>query len=138
VETVDIITPVVNAPFTFGAISAANSLSDIYAMGGRPTTALAIIGSSSCDDMSIVKEIMRGAIEVLEKSGTALMGGHSFEDAELKFGLSVTGLIDKEKMLRARGARAGDIVILTKPIGTGVLSTALKGRKIDSDMPITW
>lgn len=135
VETVDVITPVVNDPFTFGAIAAANSLSDIYAMGGRPLTALAIIGFPSCEEIAIVKEIMSGALDMLEKSSTSLMGGHSFKDAELKFGLAVTGIIDKDRILRAQGSRAGDIIVLTKPIGTGVLATALKGGKIkDADM----
>jgi selenide,water dikinase len=136
VETVDIITPVVNDPFTFGAISATNSLSDIYAMGGKPLTALAIVGFSPCDyGTTLVKEILRGAMTVLQKSGTALMGGHSFEDTELKFGLAVTGIIQKDKVLRAQGAKPEDIIILTKPVGTGVLSTALKGGKItDKDM----
>lgn len=136
VETVDIITPLVNDPFTFGGISAANSLSDIYAMGGRPLTALALLGYSSCDyESKVVKEILRGAAGVLKEAGAELIGGHSFEDPELKFGLSVTGTVQRDEILRSRGARPGDLIILTKPIGTGVLSTALKGRKLrDEDL----
>lgn len=136
VETVDIITPVVNEPFTFGAISAVNSLSDIYAMGGRPMTALALLGFSSCDyEPDVIKKILRGAIDILRKAGVSLMGGHSFEDSELKFGLSVTGRINEKEILRSKGAKAGDILILTKSIGVGVLSTTLKAGKIkDKDM----
>ncbi|GAB4389231.1 MAG: selenide, water dikinase SelD [Thermodesulfovibrionales bacterium] len=132
VETVDIITPIVNDPAAFGAISAANSLSDVYAMGGRPVAAMAILGFASCDyGTEVVKEIMRGASQALERAGAWLVGGHSFEDPELKFGLSVTGVIDRARILRARGARPGDVLVLTKPIGTGVLATALKGGKLD-------
>lgn len=131
VETVDVITPVVNDPFTFGAVSAVNSLSDIYAMGGRPLTALAVLGFSSCDyEPKVIKEILRGAAHILRQADTALMGGHSFEDAELKFGLSVTGTIDRARILRASGARPGDALLLTKPIGVGILSTALKAGKL--------
>ncbi len=136
VETVDVITPVVNDPFTFGAISANNSLSDVYAMGGRPVSALAIAGFSSCDYEPVVfKEILKGAVHSLKRAGAILIGGHSFEDAELKFGLSVTGVIDKEKILKVSGAEEGDVIVLTKPIGIGILTTALKGGKLtDEDM----
>lgn len=134
VETVDVITPVVNDPFTYGSISAANSLSDVYAMGGNPLTALAIIGFSSCDyEPSVIKEILRGALHMLDAAGVTLMGGHSFEDSELKFGLSVTGLVDRNKILRVQGANHGDIIVITKPIGVGVLATALKGGKVSED-----
>lgn len=133
-ETVDVITPLVNDPFVFGSISAANSLSDVYAMGGRPLTALAIIGFSSCDyESDVIKEILRGAINVLDEAGVSLMGGHSFEDAELKFGLSVTGVVDRERILKVHGAKEGDVIVLTKPIGTGIITTALKGGKISDE-----
>lgn len=142
VETVDIITPVVNDPFTFGSISAANSLSDIYAMGGGPLTAMALIGFSPCDfELSVIKEILKGAINTLNKAGVALIGGHSFHDPELKFGLSVTGTVERDKLLRQRGSKPGDIIILTKPIGIGILTTALKARKLseeDLQEPIEW
>ncbi len=136
VETVDIITPVVNDPFTFGAISAANSLSDVYAMGGKPLTALALIGFSSCDfETDVITEVLKGAVNTLNRAGVSLIGGHSFEDPEIRFGLSVTGTIDKNKILRQKGSRPGEIIILTKPLGIGVLSTSLKGRKLkDKDM----
>lgn len=136
VETVDIITPVVNDPFTFGAISAVNSLSDIYAMGGKPLTALALVGFSSCDfETHVIAEILKGAGSMLKKIGVSLIGGHSFEDPEIRFGLSVTGTIDKNKILRQKGSVPGNVIILTKPLGIGVLTTALKGRKLkDKDM----
>jgi selenide,water dikinase len=134
VETVDVITPVVDDPFTFGAISATNSLSDIYAMGGSPITALAILGFPSCDyDPEVIKEILHGAVSKLREAGVSLMGGHSIEDQELKFGLSVTGVIKKDRILRIQGAMPGDILVLTKPIGIGILTTALKGGRLRED-----
>jgi len=134
VDTVDVITPVVNDPFVFGAISAINSLSDVYAMGGRPVSALAIAGFSSCDyDPIVFKEILRGAVHSLNRAGAFLIGGHSFEDSELKFGLSVTGIVDKEKILRVSGAEEGDIIVITKPIGIGILTTSLKAGKLNDD-----
>lgn len=134
VETVDVITPVVNDPFTFGAVSANNSISDVYAMGGRPLTALAIAGFSSCDyDSSVLKEILRGAVHTLCRAGAKLIGGHSFNDAELKFGLSVMGTVDRNRILRVSGASEGDVVILTKPLGVGILATALKGGKLSEE-----
>lgn len=131
VETVDVITPVVNDPFTFGAISAANSVSDVYAMGGRPLTALAIAGFPSCDyEPAVLREVIKGAVSTLKLAGAALIGGHSFQNDEMKFGLSVTGLVDRERILRLRGAAEGDVIILTKPLGIGILTTALKGGKL--------
>lgn len=103
-------------------------------MGGRPLTALALIGFSPCDyEPAIIREILRGAVSIMETAGVELLGGHSFEDSELKFGLSVTGTVDKEKILKVQGARPGDFLILTKPIGTGIISTALKAGKMDSE-----
>lgn len=134
VETVDVITPVVNDPFTFGAISAANSLSDVYAMGGAPRAALAIAGFPSCDyEPAVLKEILRGAVEVLKSTGTALLGGHTFDNSEIKFGLSVTGVVDPKRILRVSGAREGDSIVLTKPLGIGILTTALKGGKLTDE-----
>ncbi len=134
VETVDVITPVVNDPFTFGAISANNSISDVYAMGGKPVTALAIAGFSSCDYETVVlKEILRGAMHTLGRAGARLIGGHSFDDPELKFGLSVTGIVDRNKILKVSGAAEGDVIILTKPLGVGILTTALKGGKLTDE-----
>ena len=136
VETVDVITPVVNDPFTFGAISATNSMSDVYAMGGRPLTALAVAGFPSCDyGPAVLKEILKGAVSALKRAGAVLIGGHSFDDNEIKFGLSVTGIVNKDTILRVGGAVEGDVLILTKPLGIGILTTALKGGKLsDADI----
>jgi len=134
VETVDVITPVVNDPFTFGAISATNSMSDVYAMGGRPLTALAVAGFPSCEyKPAVLKEIINGAVAALKHAGAVLIGGHSFENNEIKFGLSVTGIVNKDNILRVGGAAEGDVLILTKPIGIGILTTALKGGKLSDD-----
>ena len=128
VETVDVISPVVNDPFTFGEISAANSISDVYAMGGKPASAMAIVGFPACTcEPAVIREIMRGAIAVLERTGVLLVGGHSFDNDEIKFGLSVSGTIDKNRILRATGSKEGELLILTKPLGIGILTTALKG-----------
>ncbi|MBF0556573.1 MAG: selenide, water dikinase SelD [Nitrospirae bacterium] len=127
VATVDFITPLVNDPFTFGQISATNSMSDIYAMGGRPVAALAIAAFPSCTyKTDVLKAILQGALKTIKRAGAVLIGGHSLDDKELKFGLSVTGTIDKNRILRAGGAKEGDIIILTKPIGIGIITTALK------------
>lgn len=134
VETLDFITPLVNDPFTFGEISAANSISDIYAMGGRPVAALAIAAFPSCTyNTEVLKLILQGALKTIKRAGAVLIGGHSLDDSELKFGLSVTGTIDKNKILRAGGAQPGDVLILTKPIGIGILTTALKRSTFGDD-----
>ena len=128
VQTVDFFTPIVDDPFTFGQIAAANSLSDIYAMGGKPVTAMNIVAFPLDKfDISILKEILRGGLEKLKEADVVLVGGHSIEDHELKYGLSVTGIIHPRKVLTKQGAQAGDVLILTKPLGTGIISTALKG-----------
>lgn len=136
IETVDFITPVVNDPFNYGAISAANSISDVYAMGGRPVSALAVAALPTCDyDIALFKEIIRGAIQTIKRAGAVLMGGHSMDARELQFGLSVTGIVDSTRILRARGAKEGDILVLTKPLGIGILTTALKNRALtDEDL----
>jgi selenide,water dikinase len=134
IKTVDLITPVVNDPFTYGAISVCNSLSDVYAMGGRPFAALAIVGFSNCDyETEVLKEILKGALSILDIAGVSLVGGHCIDDRELKFGLSVTGVLSTNKILTVSGARAGDVLIITKPIGLGIITTALKGGKIADD-----
>jgi len=131
IETVDVITPLVDDPYTFGAISAANSMSDIYAMGGTPVTALAILGFSSCDyGHGVIKSLLKGATDKLREAGATLIGGHSIEDREFKFGLSVIGMVDKNKILKVSGAKLGDALILTKPLGIGILASALKRRVI--------
>lgn len=126
IQTLDFFTPIVDDPYDFGAIAAANALSDVYAMGGIPTLALNIVGFPNCLSPSILKEIMRGGADKVKEAGALLVGGHSIEDDEPKYGLSVMGLIHPDKIWRNIGAREGDILILTKPIGTGILTTALK------------
>lgn len=128
VQTLDFFTPIVDDPYTFGQIAAANALSDVYAKGGRPLTAMNIvcfpIGSM---DISILKAILAGGLDKLHEAGVTLVGGHSVDDAELKYGLSVTGVIHPHRVVLNSGAQAGDKIILTKPLGTGIISTALKG-----------
>jgi selenide, water dikinase len=126
VQTVDILTPIADDPFTFGQIAAANSLSDIYAMGGRPLSALSIVGFPSSGEPELLEEILRGGLEKMAEAVCTIVGGHSIRDDELKFGYAVTGLIDPAHIWRNVGARPGDALLLTKPLGTGVISTALK------------
>jgi selenide, water dikinase len=126
-QTVDFFTPIVDDPYTFGQIAAANSLSDVYAMGGRPISALSIVGfpNAGCD-VSILEKITAGGLAKMQEAACAVIGGHSIGDEEIKFGYAVTGLIHPQRVLSNAGARAGDRLILTKRIGTGVISTALK------------
>ncbi|MGH9376695.1 MAG: selenide, water dikinase SelD, partial [Terriglobia bacterium] len=127
VQTVDFFTPIVDDPATFGRIAAANSLSDIYAMGGRPLTALSIVGfPNSGVDESVLESILRGGLEKMQEAGCAVIGGHSIADEEIKFGYAVTGLIEPKRVLSNAAARPGDRLVLTKRIGTGVIGTALK------------
>jgi selenide, water dikinase len=129
VQTVDFFTPMVDDPYTFGQIAAANALSDVYAMGGRPLTALAIVCFPQDGDLEVLGEIMRGGLSKMEEAGCTVVGGHSVRDAEMKFGYAVTGLIDPHRVFTNSGAQAGDALILTKPVGTGVITTALKQGK---------
>ena len=126
VQTVDILTPIADDPRVFGQIAAANSLSDVYAMGGRPVSALSVVGFPASGDAEILEAILRGGIEKMAEAGCTIAGGHSIRDEELKFGYAVTGVIDPTRIWRNVGARPGDVLILTKPLGTGVISTALK------------
>lgn len=126
VQTVDILTPIADDPRVFGQIAAANSLSDVYAMGGRPVSALSVVGFPASGDAEILEAILRGGIEKMAEAGCTIAGGHSIRDEELKFGYAVTGVIDPTRIWRNVEARAGDVLILTKPLGTGVISTALK------------
>ncbi len=127
VQTVDFFTPVVDDPFVFGQIAAANSLSDIYAMGADPVTALNLVGFPvEKIDKGVLKEILRGGMDKMAEAGVCLVGGHSIDDQEIKYGLAVTGLIHPEKILTKQGARTGDAVLITKPLGMGIISTALK------------
>lgn len=129
IQTVDFFTPIVNDPYLFGQIAAANALSDVYAMGGRPLTAMNIL----CVSLKMVAKedleaILRGGIDKIHEAGALLVGGHSVEDQELKYGLSVTGVVHPDRVLANAGAKIGDSLILTKPLGTGILATASKGR----------
>ena len=125
VQTVDVFTPGVDDPFLFGRIAACNSLSDVYAMGGRPVTALSIIGFPIYSlPHEVMAEIVKGAMAVLAEADAILLGGHSINDEEIKFGLAVTGLIDKDRIVCNSGARPGDVLVLTKPLGTGIISLA--------------
>ena len=132
IQTIDFITPIVNDPYSFGQIAAANSISDVYTMGGRPITAMNVVSFPSGDmDISILKEILRGGLDKIQEAGAALMGGHSVNDPEMKYGLAVTGVVHPDKLITNSGTRIGDCLVLTKPLGTGVMSTALKNRLTD-------
>jgi selenide,water dikinase len=131
ISTVDYITPPVDDPFWFGQIAAANAISDVYAMGGQPQTALNLVMfPASKLDIAILREILKGGSEKVLEAGAALAGGHSVDDNEPKYGLSVTGVVHPEKILTNRGARAGDVLILTKPLGTGVLFNANRSGRL--------
>ncbi len=128
IQTIDFITPIVDDPYTFGQIAAANALSDVYAMGGRPLTAMNVVCFPiKSQDLSVLTEILRGGWDKLWEAGATLVGGHSIDDDELKYGLSVTGVIHPLKIITKDGAEVGDKLLLTKPVGTGLVSTALKG-----------
>jgi selenide,water dikinase len=132
VQTVDFFTPLVDDPFTFGQIAAANALSDVYAMGGRPLTALALVCFPQDADLAILQQIMCGGLAKMSEAECTVVGGHSVRDAEMKFGYAVTGRIHPDRSYTNAAAKAGDALILTKPIGTGVITTALKQGKAQS------
>jgi selenide, water dikinase len=129
VQTVDFFTPIVDDPYTFGQIAATNSLSDVYAMGGRPLTALALVCFPEKGDLEILERILAGGLSKMMEAGCTIVGGHSIRDDETKFGYSITGLIDPKRVLANSGAKVGDALVLTKAIGTGVISTAIKKEK---------
>ena len=126
VQTVDFFTPIVDDPFTFGEVAGANAMSDIYAMGGVPLTALNICAFPSDLDPDAARDILRGGAAKAAEAGVVIIGGHTVEDQELKYGLAVTGTIDPRKIMTNKGAKPGDVLFLTKPIGTGIISTAGK------------
>ena len=127
VQTVDFFTPIVDDPFTFGQIAVANALSDVYAMGGTPLTGMNLVAFPiKTLSPSILKDILLGGLSKMKEAGVALVGGHSIEDPEIKYGLAVTGVVHPNKILTNAKARAGDKLVLTKPLGTGIISTALK------------
>lgn len=135
VQTVDFFTPIVDDPFTYGQIAAANSLSDVYAMGGEPVTALAIAGFPQGElDADTIRQIFLGGFDKLREAGVSLLGGHTVRDPEVKFGYSVTGRIDPDRIWTNAGSRAGDRLILTKPLGTGIVGTAIKGERAPASL----
>jgi selenide, water dikinase len=135
VQTVDFFPPIVDDPYDFGRIAAANSLSDVYAMGGRPLTALALLCAPDATlAPEVLAAVMQGGLDTMRKAGTSVVGGHTVRDNELKFGYAVTGIAKRKQLLLNSGARAGDRLFLTKPLGTGILSTALKQEKLDAKL----
>ncbi len=134
VQTLDFFPPLVDDPFHFGRIAAANSLSDVYAMGGRPVTAMNIVGFPDKDlPVEVLHEILRGGAERVAAAGAVIVGGHTVRDAEVKYGLSVTGVVHPDRVVTNAGAKPGDVLVLTKPIGTGVLTMAAKQDAISQD-----
>jgi len=135
IQTVDFFTPVVDDPYSFGQIAATNAMSDVYAMGGKPLTAMNIICFPvKSMDISVLKEVLRGGLDKIKEAGALLVGGHSVEDEELKYGLSVTGVVHPDDILKNRGARPGDLLVITKPLGIGIINTAIKGNLADKNL----
>src|SRR5712691_1332975 len=126
VQTVDFFTPIVDDPFNFGQIAAANALSDVYAMGGRPLSSLSLVGFPDKSDPDLLEQIIRGGLSKMTEAQCSVIGGHSIRNDDIQFGYAVTGIINPNRVWRNVGARADDVLLLTKAIGTGVLSTALK------------
>ncbi len=135
VQTVDFFTPIVDDPFDFGRIAAANSLSDVYAMGGTPLTAMNIVAFPiKSFSLDVLTEVLRGGLKIMEEAGVQLLGGHSVEDEEFKYGLSVTGKIHPDRIIRNHGVKSGDCLILTKGLGTGIIGTAVKAGLAGDDV----
>jgi selenide,water dikinase len=134
IQTIDFFTPIVDDPYDFGQIAVANALSDVYAMGGKPLTAMNVVCFPTKKlDISILKDILKGGIDKMMEAGVTLVGGHSIDDAELKYGLSVTGIVHPKRLVTNAGAKVGDKLVLTKPLGTGIISTALKAGKTSQE-----
>jgi selenide,water dikinase len=135
IQTVDFFTPIVDNPYWFGQIAAANALSDVYAMGGTPKTALNLVAFPAKDlDLSVLRQIIQGGIDKLAEAGVVLIGGHSIEDEELKYGLSVTGIVHPARVLTKMNLKAGDRLVLTKPLGTGIINTAIKASMASEEL----
>jgi selenide, water dikinase len=135
IQTVDFFTPVVDDPYCFGQIAAANALSDVYAMGGIPKTAMNLVAfPAKTMDLAILREIIQGGVDKLREAEVVLIGGHSIEDPEIKYGLSVTGIVPPERVLAKKGLRPGDRLVLTKPLGTGIVNTAIKAAMASPDL----
>ena len=128
IQTVDFFTPIVDEPRRFGQVAAANSLSDVYAMGGRPLLAMNVVCYPCSLGVDVLREILAGGAEKVYEAGALLVGGHSVDDPEPKYGLAVTGLVHPDRVVRNQGMRPGDMLVLTKPMGTGIVSTAIKAR----------
>jgi len=134
IQTLDFLTPVTNSPYEFGQVAAANALSDVYAMGGVPLTAMNIVCFPQDElDEAILQETLQGGIDKIEEAGATLVGGHSVNDPEFKYGLSVTGVVHPDRVLTNRGSKTGEVLILTKPLGVGILATAVKGKLASED-----
>ena len=134
IQTIDFFTPIVDDPYTFGQIAAANALSDVYAMGGTPLTAMNVVCFPVKSlDISVLKDILRGGVDKILEAGALLVGGHTIDDKELKYGLSVTGTVHPKRLVTNSGAKVGDKLILTKPLGTGIISTAVKAKMADEE-----
>lgn len=133
IQTLDFFTPMVDDPYTFGQIAAANSLSDIYAMGGEPTLCMNIVCFPDCLDPEVLAEILKGGLDKVKEAGAILVGGHSVTDEEPKYGLSITGFVHPDKVLTNSGAKVGDVLIITKPLGLGIINTAIKGDIADKE-----
>lgn len=134
IQTLDFFTPMVDDPFIFGQIAASNSLSDVYAMGGKPLVAMNIVCFPSCHDMNVLAEILKGGFDKVKESGALLVGGHTVDDKEPKYGLSVSGIIHPNKVLSNATAKPGDKLVLTKPIGVGILNTAMKEGLVEKSI----
>lgn len=128
IQTLDFFTPMVDDPYLFGQIAAVNALNDVYAMGGTPLLAMNIVCYPNCEEMGDLREILEGGLSKIKEAGALLAGGHSVDDNEPKYGLAVTGLVHPEKVLDNAGAQAGDVLFLTKPLGNGVITTAIKAE----------
>jgi len=134
IQTIDFFTPIVDDPYAFGQIAAANALSDVYAMGGKPLTAMNIVCFPTKSlDISVLENILKGGLDKMREAGVTLIGGHTIDDTELKYGLSVTGTVPPNYLVTNSGAQAGDKLLLTKPLGTGIISTALKAKLVSKE-----
>lgn len=133
IQTLDFFTPMIDDPYIFGQIAASNSLSDVYAMGGKPLVAMNIVCFPSCHDMNVLAEILKGGMDKVKESGALLVGGHTVDDKEPKYGLSVSGIVHPDKVLSNATSEVGDKLIITKPIGVGILNTAMKEGLVDEE-----
>lgn len=141
IQTLDFFTPMVDDPYTFGQIAATNAINDIYAMGGKPLLTMNVVCFPKCEDMSILAKILEGGLSKIKEAGALLVGGHSVDDNEPKYGLAVSGLVHPEQIISNSGARPGDLLYLSKPLGNGVVTTAIKAEMVaaqDAEEAIRW